>query len=175
MKQMIPFLSLGFYLLLTSCGETIKPTADLVEKDPLLGAWEMQSVHWITPDTTYTIAQAQPGIIIFDEDRYSLMWTPTESPRVPFEELSNPTDEEVIAGFRSVVFNGGTYEKTDSTVTTQAQIAKVPGFEGGLQYYRYELDGTRLELVMYDETYPDGGKPEWFGSVETKFVLRRAS
>ena len=146
-----------------------------IEKEvhPLLGSWEMTSIHWMTSDTTYSIPKAQPGLFMIDSARYSIMWTPQEEPRIPFVNLSQPTPEEMQAGFRSVVFNGGSYVMTDSTLTTTAQIAKVPGFEGGKQYYRFTLDQDQLTLIMFDETYPDGTKPSWYGMYQTKFVLNR--
>lgn len=101
------------------------------------------------------------------------MWTRTQQPRTPFKVLSRPTDDELKAGFQSVVFNGGTY-RLDKDLVTTAQIAKVPGFEGGDQYYRYSVRGDTLELTMYDETYPDGTKPEWAGIWETRLVFHRA-
>ncbi|MEM1123856.1 MAG: hypothetical protein AAGJ18_25685 [Bacteroidota bacterium] len=102
------------------------------------------------------------------------MWTPTRSPRKRFKILAKPTDEEIKSGFQSVVFNGGTYEWQKGKVVTKASIAKVPGFEGGQQFYDFRIDKNMLELIMYDETYPDGGKPEWFGKWRTKFVLKKA-
>lgn len=135
----------------------------------------MKEIHWVLKDTTYSIAAPQPGLFILTTDSYATMWTPTREPRVPFKSLSQPTDEEKIAGFGSIVFNSGTYTKTDSTLTTTALIAKVPGFEGGVQYYRYNILEGVLELTMFDETYPDGEKPEWFGQVESKFVYQRMS
>mgnify|MGYP000312510904 FL=1 len=85
--------------------------------------------------------------------------------------MSNPTEEEIKAGFSSIVFNSGTYTSTDSTMVTEAIIAKVPGFEGGKQYYRYILEGNQLSFTMYDETYPDGSKPQWSGLWKTKFIF----
>ena len=133
----------------------------------------MTEVHWISADTTYSIPKSQPGLLIVNEQRYSLMWTRTQQPRTPFKVLSRPTDDELKAGFQSVVFNGGTY-RLDKDLVTTAQIAKVPGFEGGDQYYRYSVRGDTLELTMYDETYPDGTKPEWAGIWETRLVFHRA-
>jgi hypothetical protein len=101
------------------------------------------------------------------------MWTPLNQARTPFKVLSNPTDAEAIAGFKSVVFNGGSYELSKDGVVTQSYIAKVPGFEGGLQHYRYDVKGDVLRLTMFDETYPDGSKPDWSGIWETEFVLER--
>lgn len=170
--QITGWLVLGL-ITLFSCQQYPNKT-QRPQKAAILGAWEMQEVHWILADTTYSITQAQPGLFIFNEDRYSIMWTPTATPRQPFKNLSKPTDEEALSGFRSVVFNGGTLTFSDSTITTTANIAKVPGFEGGKQYYRYEIKEDQLTLTMFDETYPDGKKPEWYGKVETQFVMRRA-
>ena len=164
MKNLSVLLSL---LFLIGC----KEVSNDQPKNELLGVWEMKSILWITKDTTYTISEAQPGKFIFTPTNYSLMWTPTEEPRIPFRELSNPTNEETIAGFRSIVFNTGTYDYTDSTIVSRAQIAKVPGFEGGQQFYRYNINGDTLSLTMYDETYPNGEKPNWFGRYVTKFIL----
>lgn len=169
-KFILIFLISG--LAISAC-QPKQPVID-TQTNPLLGSWKMTSTHWITKDTTYSIHEAQPGIFIIDSSRYAIMWTPLDEPRTPFKNLSQPTDMEMIAGFRSVVFNGGTYDMTDSTLTTTAQIAKVPGFEGGKQFYNYSIADDQLILVMFDETYPDGSKPSWFGKYQTKFVLRRA-
>lgn len=155
-----------------ACTSTPKEI-DVQKETPLLGSWEMISVFWITKDTTYSIEKAQPGLLMITPNRYSIMWTPIEEPRNPFKNLSGPTNEEILDGFRSIVFNAGTYEVTDSTLTTEAIIAKVPGFERGKQYYKYRLNDDKLELTMFDETYPDGKKPKWFGKEVTKFVLRK--
>ncbi|MCB1633908.1 MAG: FG-GAP repeat protein [Xanthomonadales bacterium] len=141
----------------------------------LEGAWEMQAVHWRSGERSQSIDPAQPGLFLFTPTHYSIMWSPSQGPRVPFAKLAEPTEAEILAGFRSIVFNGGRYEATADTVTTTAMVAKVPGFEGGQQFYRYHIDGELLHLTMFDETYPDGSKPAWSGRVETEFVLRRAA
>lgn len=156
--------------LLLACQVSDQPTASI---HPVQGAWSMASVHWESADQTVSIDPAQPGLFLFVGGSYSIQWTPTEAPRVPFEVLSAPTDEETLAGFRSIVFNAGSYELSDSLLTATASVAKVPGFEGGQQFYRYAIDGNRLTLTMFDETYPDGSKPEWSGGWETRFELVR--
>ena len=143
------------------------------QENSLKGSWKMKEVHWKTADTTYSIHKAEPGIFFFTDKSYAIMWTPSDKPRVPFKVLSKPTDEELMAGFRTVVFNAGSYSYTDSTVTATAFIAKVPGFEGGKQFYRYHITGDVLSLTMFDETYPDGTKPEWFGRYVTEFILEK--
>ncbi|NJB71643.1 hypothetical protein GGR42_002105 [Saonia flava] len=172
-KRSILFISL--LALVFSCKEAVVGSKDTTPTDPLMGSWEMSSIHWISKDTTYTIESAQPGIFMIDENRYSIMWTPIEGPRTPFKVLSNPTDDEIKAGFRSVVFNAGSYIMTDSTLTTTAKIAKVPGFEEGLQFYTYKIQKNALELTMIDETYPDGTKPEWSGTWKTKFEFEKVN
>ena len=160
-------------LLIGSINLGAQEVSSTLNHNPLLGAWEMKEVHWISESETYSIDSAQPGVFLFTPTHYSIQWTRIEEPRTPFEDLSNPTEAEMIAGFRSVVFNAGTYHQTNDTVTTRAEIAKVPGFEGGVQFYRYSLEGDRLTLTMFDEDYPGGSKPEWSGVWETKFVLQR--
>lgn len=173
-KPLFVWSSFLLCLLLFACGVQPLPSENSKNVNSLFGAWEMKEVHWISADTTYSIPKTQPGLFTINEHRYTLMWTRTRSPRIPFKILSKPTDAEIKSGFQSVVFNGGTYKILDSTLVTTASIAKVPGFEGGQQFYRFKIEENRLELTMYDETYPDGTKPEWFGNWETKFVLERA-
>jgi hypothetical protein len=134
----------------------------------------MQTIKWITKDTTYTIEKSQPGIFIFSKDHYSIMWSPIKKQRLPFKKLSNPTKDEIISRFKSIVFNAGSYSYTDSTVTSTAFVAKVPGFEGGKQFYRYKIVGEQMTITMFDETYPDGNKPKWSGKYSTQFILKKA-
>lgn len=169
-KHYCSVLLFALVLIVFACSTT---QTDHTTAHPIEGSWAFTSIEWITPDTTYTIQNAQPGLLMINKNRYSIMWTPTVEPRTPFEQLSNPTDEELKSGFRSVVFNAGTYEISDSIVQTQAEIAKVPGFEGGEQFYRYKIEEDKMEFTMFDETYPNGDKPDWYGSLETKFYLKR--
>jgi len=156
--------------LISSCTNYPKKDKEL---SPIVGSWRVNSIHWVTKDTTYSIEKAQPGMLLITPNRYSIMWTPIEEPRTAFQNLSEPTDEELKSGFRSIVFNCGTYEFSDSTLTTTAEIAKVPGFEGGKQFYSYKLEQNRMELIMFDELYPDGSRPKWYGKYKTKFILNK--
>ncbi|WP_273566377.1 hypothetical protein [Maribacter halichondriae] len=143
------------------------------ESNALLGSWDIKEVHWISKDTTLVIKKAQPGIFMVTPERYSIIWTPTKHPRQKFNVLSKPTDNEIKSGFNSIVFNSGTYTSTSSKMVTKALIAKVPGFEGGRQYYDYRIEEGTLFLTMYDETYPDGTKPDWAGKWKTHFILKK--
>lgn len=142
-------------------------------KNPLMGSWRMKEIHYIQADTTIKVEKVHGGRVTFSQNHYHLLYNPWINPRKPFEKLAQPTKEEMIYGFQTLVFNSGTYVYTDSTVVTTADIAKVPGFEGGIQYYNYSLKGEALELTMYDETYPDGNKPEWYQKLKVRFKLVR--
>lgn len=165
-----PHLLLAALVLMHGCS-----TLENRPHNPLLGAWTVKEIHWRAKDKTYDIDQANAGLLLVTPTRYAIMWSPKASPREPFAKLSAPTDAEIKAGFQSIVFNGGTYRYEQDVFITTAEVAKVPGFEGGQQFYRYELDGDQLTLTMFDETYPDGEKPEWFGRYVTEFVLQRTA
>jgi len=173
MKQFIIYIFLVAIILAgTSCNKSKKKNSGL-HNNPLIGEWEIKEIHWKTKDTTYSIRDAQPGLLIISQNKYSIIWTPINDARKPFEQLSKPTDDEILEGFRSIVFNAGKYWITDTSLITQAEIAKVPGFEGGRQFFSYILKNDLLSLTMYDETYPDGKKPEWAGKFQTEFVLKK--
>ncbi len=160
-------ISLACLFLLTgwmSC-KTEKPTNELV------GVWRVTDISWVYPDTTYRIAEPQPGFLQFSANRYSFIWTPTVAPRTPFAVLAQPSPEEMQMGFRSIVLNAGTYTRSTDQVIVTAEVAKVPGFEGGIQVFDYSLNGDTLSYSMVDETYPDGDKPAWFGKMTTVFEL----
>ena len=46
-------------------------------------------------------------------------------------------------------------------------------FENGEQRYRFKVLDSTLEMTLFDETYPSGQKPEWFGKVEVKMVWEK--
>lgn len=140
--------------------------------NPLIGSWQLQIINYVYADTTYTI-NAHQGSLLIGKNRYSIMYNPSWKAREAFKNLSKPTDDEILAGFRSIVFNSGPYEIIDDVMLAIPDIAKVPGFEGGKQYYRFKIESDQLTFRMYDETYPNGEKPEWYGKVEVEFIFKR--
>ncbi len=144
-------------------------------KNPLPGAWLITGVEWQSAERTSALTDVQPGLFIFTDDHYALMWSPENQPRNPFQVLAKPTNEEIIAGFRSIVFNGGRYLYSPGKLVTTAVVAKVPGFESGQQFFFVETDEGELTLTFYDEIYPDGSRPEWSGTWKTVFTLKKAA
>jgi len=142
---------------------------------PLTGAWHLTGVEWRSAERTSALTDVQPGLFVFTTSHYALMWSPVNEPREPFQVLAKPTDEEIIKGFRSVIFNGGSYRYADGRLVTTAEVAKVPGFESGQQFFKVAQEGDQLTLTFHDEVYPDGSRPEWAGTWQTVFTLTRAT
>lgn len=167
-KLILALLLLSVTIFLMKSCDTVN-TVD----NQLLGSWSLKEVNWISADTTHILKKDKLGMLLLTEDSYSIMWSPIQKERTPFKELSNPTDEEIINGFRSIVFNAGIYMATDSTLTTTSIIAKVPGFESGKQFYTHTVNNNFLTLTMTDEVYPNGRKPSWSGTWQTKFIFHK--
>ncbi|MEQ9165474.1 MAG: ankyrin repeat domain-containing protein [Fulvivirga sp.] len=142
-------------------------------ENPLFGSWKMHEINYIYADTTYTAKMEYPGRLIVANNKYSIMYNPYGSNRKSAATLSRLTEEEMVYAFKTVVFNSGSYEISDSVFTTTVDIAKVAGFESGKQYYKIEFKEDELYLTMFDETYPDGKKPEWYGKLKILFKLKR--
>lgn len=159
------FKALVFAILIMGC----RPAEP--NKGELVGTWSIERVNWISPDTSIAITPSQKGLLLVNDNAYSISWSPIEQQRVPFVNLSNPTMEEIQNGFQSIVFNAGSCKTVGAKFITTAKIAKVPGFEGGKQYYYYKLKKDTLSMTLYDETYPNGDKPQWYGKWRTEFTL----
>lgn len=142
-------------------------------QNPLLGSWVIKKIDYIYPDTTYVLKMNVPGRFVVTPKSYAIMYNPFGEERNSPVDMSTMTDQEKLYSFQTVVFNSGSYEVNDSTLTTTADIAKVAGFEGGIQYYKIAKEQEEVSITMFDETYPSGKKPAWYGKVEVRFVLAK--
>ncbi len=127
------------------------------EAGPLEGAWKVVEFSTTSPDTSSTITSLQPSLFIFLKQHYSVMFVPGSEPRELFSGDEpvlgwlDPTDAEKLAAYDSFIANSGTYELTDSTLTTRPMVAKNPNFMAGgsLTFtYRVEADTLRLTLRL---------------------------
>lgn len=66
--------------------------------------------------------------------------------REPFATRWQPTSDEIVAAYESVIVNSGVYQVSGSRVTVRPVIAKKPEFVGGYQTYEYKIDGDPLSL-----------------------------
>ncbi|MEZ4884514.1 MAG: hypothetical protein R3E32_07305 [Chitinophagales bacterium] len=86
-RTILPVFLLILTFWITSCSETnqtpIPTTSELSTKakeqvHPLMGSWEMKEIHWKTPDTTYSIQEAHPGIFMINSTKQL-----KDSPTIP--------------------------------------------------------------------------------------------
>ncbi|NND87818.1 MAG: hypothetical protein HKM28_01070, partial [Flavobacteriaceae bacterium] len=134
-------------------------------------SWKVQEIRYEYPDTTYIMNSERMGRFIFADSTYALIYYPEMKTRPNFKQLSSPTSPEMLKAFKTVVFNSGSYKWEGSRLITQADLAKVPGFEGGKQFYEVNRYSQGLEIVMYDEQYPNGESPNWVGTLRITFQL----
>ncbi len=143
------------------------------DDNPMIGSWKIKQIDYIYADTTYVVPMSYEGRLIVSATSYSIMYNPYGRKRKSAETLSKLTDDEIKYAFQTLVFNSGSYELVGDSFVTTADMAKVAGFEGGVQYYRMVEDDESFTITMYDETFPSGNKPEWYGSLEIRFYLEK--
>lgn len=139
----------------------------------LAGSWALTEIQYIYSDTIYIVGKPAGGIFMGSPERYMIMYHPTQQARPAFQNFSQPTCEELRAAFQHLVFNTGKYLLTDSLMTVTPDLARVPGFEGAKQLYRYAIQDKRLILTLFDETYPNGKKPEWYGKLQIQLQFQQ--
>lgn len=137
----------------------------------LQGAWKTVEFSFSSPDTSYTISDPQPSLMLFLKGHYSQMYVPGSEPRQlfagdqPVLGAAEPTDAEKLVAFVTFIANSGTYEVTSSTITTHPIVAKNPNFmSGGSLTYTYEIDGDTLRLTI---------RTPWEPDTEDTYVLTR--
>ena len=150
--------------------EAATAEAEIVES-PLVGAWRITEFSFASPDTSLTISDPQPSLMIFLTSHYSQMYVPGNEPRElfsgdePVVGALEPTDAEVLTAFDSFIANSGTYEVSGSTITTRPTVAKNPNFmAGGSLSYTYRVEGDTLWLTLNLPWDPDS---------ENNFTLTR--
>ena len=123
---------------------------------PLEGSWSMVEIAVISSRGENHYPDPAPGLFVFGESYYSMVWMPLTEVPSDFEDIWKPTEEEKAAAFGSIVVNSGTYTYTDSTMTTTPLVAKTPEFIGGYAVYTYRVEGDTLWMDMTDTVSRDG-------------------
>lgn len=127
----------------------------------LAGVWSLIAVD--PGDGSPVIQPSQPGLYVFAQDYYSAVYAPVAEPRVKSATSFQPTEEEMIAQYQTIIVNTGTYEISGSTVTFRPVIAKSPGFVGGYQVSTFRIAGDTLVLTQDSLMSVDGVSPSGFG------------
>ncbi|MDX1647689.1 MAG: lipocalin-like domain-containing protein [Longimicrobiales bacterium] len=110
---------------------------------PLEGVW---SVAVVEPEGAPPIDPAQPGMYIFTADHYSAVYTPGPEPRSKAATSFQPTPEEMVDQFQSIIVNAGRYEIDGASITFRPIIARSPGFVGGRLTGAFDVSGDTLTL-----------------------------
>ena len=147
---------------------TDTPPTPATPANPLQGVWSLTAVD--PGEGSAVIDPSQPGLYIFTEGYYSGVYAPGAEPRVPSAAPFEPTPEEMVAQYESIIVNTGTYEISGSTVTFRPVIAKSPGFVGGHAMAEFQIAGDALTLTFQSIVSADGVSVPALGGAMT---LRR--
>ena len=147
------FVSFVLLFLAMAACQTSAPDT----RGPLEGVWRIVEESRIRSDGETKNSEPQPNLYIFTDHHYSAVLVLGNEPRSFFAEAFRPTDAEKIAAFDSIVVNSGTYELTDSTMTTHPIVSRMPNFMGGgSASYEYAVENDTLWLTLVDEYSREG-------------------
>jgi hypothetical protein len=142
------------FLILFSCQKSMQPVARSVE-----GVWKVVTLHTITPQGKFTNTDPQPGLFIFTREYYSMVWMPRSVKLPDNKQIWQPTDQEKVDQFNSIIVNSGSYTFSDSLLTTIPLVAKTPEFIGGKATYRWSFKKDTLSISVLN-IYSHNGIPD---------------
>ncbi len=163
----------GLALVAIFLAGTLAASDERADMGSLVGAWRVDEITLQSPKGSGMNPDPQPGLFIFTDDHYSIAWIPRPDGRAAFATPWTPTPTEIESAYATVLFNAGTYELTDTTLTTRPVISKVPDLSGGHAIYEYRLERDTLWLTMVDEYAADGSQAPWVGNVSFPLKLTR--
>jgi len=150
--------------------------AETPSRKPMEGVWKVAAVV-VTGANPENTPNPQPGLIIFGQKHYSMMWIRGDQARAPYA-AEEPTNEEKIKAFESFTASTGTYEVSGSAMTVWPMVARNPNFmSGGSSRYEFRAEGDTLWLTQKstDARYRIAGKggPPTRAASETRLKLTR--
>jgi hypothetical protein len=113
---------------------------------PLKGVWRL--AEYIKSGSDAATYPAQPGIYIFTDKYFSIVAISGDKPR-PEVDPSKGTDVEILASWKPLVAQSGTYEISGTTVTMAPAVAKQTNRMGPDHKWTltYQLDGDTLLIT----------------------------
>jgi hypothetical protein len=144
-----------------------------VRGNPLEGAWLVVDVRFGSGGAETDATKAQPGQFIFTPTRYSAVWVTQSEPRPLSASRFQPTQDEMVAHYRSVAANSGAYEVSGARLTIRPIVAKLPDFVRGHLTYEFRITGDTLFLEAIDEKTADGIAPPNYEATREKLKLVR--
>lgn len=122
------------------------PTSNSQQAGPLEGAWRLTGIVTVFADGSRTALTPQESLFLFRGGYYSMAYAIGDERSPAYAEAFNPTDEERVARFSSILVNTGTYEVSGSAATLRPLFALVPEFVGGFAELDHEVSGDQLTL-----------------------------
>lgn len=109
---------------------------------------------------------AEPGLLIFTDTHYSMMFVPRGMKRQVWTGESM-TDADRVAAFSTLVANSGRYTQTGDQITTEAYVSLNPNYmaDWGENHltYTFRLEGDLLHLT-WPEGFVQPGDPPFTGT-----------
>lgn len=147
--RLFPLLFVPFAVFLAD-----QPSGPPVSRaaEPLHGAWRVIQSSLTTGETKTTNASPQPGLVLFTDRHYSLMYVEGQLPRKPFTDPIRPTDAEKLEAYETFVGHSGTYSVSDSLIAMEVVISKWPNLMGtelrtSFARFAYRIGGDTLRLT----------------------------
>ena len=137
------------------------------------GAWTVVEITKVNGDSTQIVNNPQPGIWIFSDDSYSATWSLSSDVRDTYAQPFSPTQDEMIKAYQTIVVNTGTYELTDTTMTTYPVLARVPAFSGGKSVWDFRLESDIIFLTIREEYSKKGEWARWLDDFHYSVKLER--
>jgi len=128
-----------------SCQKSQQPA-----KHPIEGVWKIVETRNVGPEGETVNPTPQPSLYIFTAHHYSMIWIPGREPRQGSAKTWFPTYDEKVRDFETFIVNSGTYELTDTTLTTHPMVAKTPEYVGGKGVFDYRIVADTLWLTNVD-------------------------
>jgi len=140
-------LALGLFFLVTAPVHAQEPT--------IVGSWIATGWEGQAED-------AQPGLLIFTDTHYSMMFVPGGMTRALYSGESM-TDADMMAAFSTLVANSGRYTRSGNQITTEAYVALNPNYmarwgENELTY-TFRIEGDILRLTWPEDFIKPGDPP----------------
>ncbi len=116
------------------------------------GAWSVISTSLTGADRTSTNDSPQPGLVLFTERHYSVMFVEGIEPRKPFADAQRATDAEKITAYDTFTGHTGTYSIVDSVVAMRVVVAKLPNLMTGelsttFMRFAHRISGDTLRMT----------------------------
>ena len=153
---LLAVILVGAIAVASGCGPAERSDMEAELRNALFGTWGITEVSETSPDTTWTIKNPQPGLCIFSDRHFSTLLVLGTEDRMPFTDET--TDEEVLAAYQRFIAFAGTYEVTNTELTTHNFVAKLPNAMNGVSTYRYTVHGDSLVLTFNEGWAPVGGE-----------------